>query len=123
MNEAAKNKLLGKEIKKALLEGIDNGQKFQTFLKELNLHNPEMPDLRLDRWQTEYLSKLWEQRHNKTIIYMGRGSGKQRLLCHSCSRYGISCTRDYERTLIHLNQDIVCDGYRKISYFGLKIGG
>ena len=41
-------------------------EKFKTFLEAI-IHNADMPDLRLDRWQTECLSKLWEQRHDKTV--------------------------------------------------------
>lgn len=62
-------------------------EKFKTFLEAI-LHNADMPDLRLDRWQTEHLSKLWEQRHNQAVkkdqmdawryAYLGRGNSKRR---------------------------------------------
>lgn len=62
-------------------------EKFKTFLEAI-LRNADMSDLRLDRRQTENLSKLWEQRHNKAVkddqmdawsyLYLGRGNSKRR---------------------------------------------
>lgn len=86
-------------------------EKFDKFIRDTS-----MSGLRLDLWQRNILSKLWilrnQNRNQEETLYLGRGNGKTRRLCNTCSRYKISCTHDAERALIFSNAPINCSGYR-----------